>query len=302
MRHLGMVDAADYMERELGYAPHTARERLPVASALDELPVLEAALARGELCFSAVKEVSRVATAETEQEWLDAVRGKSLRMVEELELSPDVYARLREARTRLADEDGHRPDDNALCDALDSDAQPGAARYQIAIQTCPSCERAWQDRGGRRVEIEAATLERARCDAQHIGSLDGSRPERATQTIPPATVRFVWRRDHGRCRVPGCRSSCGLELHHLVHRADGGTHEPDLLVLTCSSCHQAHHRGDLKLSGTAQDLRVERPTSDVGLHASDARLWHSGVRPGGRCTYPVGKCSGPVGTCSGPLG
>ena len=62
-RHLGMVDAADYMERELGYAPHTARERLRVASALEELPAIEAALARGELCFSAVREVSRVATA-----------------------------------------------------------------------------------------------------------------------------------------------------------------------------------------------------------------------------------------------
>ncbi len=224
-RHLGMVDAADYMERELGYSPHTARERLRVAGALEELPVLEAALARGELCFSAVREVSRVAVAETEQEWLDAIRGKSLRMVEELisrkapgdrpgdperpdvrmhkvtlELSPEVYARLREARTRLADEDGHRPDDdalmNALCDALESDAQLGAARFQIAVQTCPSCERAWQDGGGRRVEIDTAALERAQCDAQHIGSLDGPQPERATQTIPPATVRFVWRRDH----------------------------------------------------------------------------------------------------------
>jgi hypothetical protein len=223
-RHLGMVDAADYMERELGYAPHTARERLRVASALEELPALEAALARGELCFSAVREVSRVATAGTEHEWLDAVRGKGLRMIEDLvsgkapgdrpgdpdrpdvrmhkltlELSPEVYARVREARTRMADDDGHRPDDdalmNALCDALDSDAEPGAARFQIAIQTCPSCERAWQDGGGRRVEIEPATLERAQCDAQHVGSLDGPRPERARQTIPPATVRFVWRRD-----------------------------------------------------------------------------------------------------------
>ena len=75
------------------------------------------------------------------------------------------------------------------------------------------------------------------------------------------------------------------------HRADGGTHDlPGLDVLTCSSCHKAHHRGDLKLSGTAKDLRVDRPAANpvglepvglgpiasaaahVGQHANDARL------------------------------
>ncbi|HTE53339.1 MAG TPA: HNH endonuclease signature motif containing protein, partial [Kofleriaceae bacterium] len=44
----------------------------------------------------------------------------------------------------------------------------------------------------------------------------------ASQSIPPRIRREVWRRDHGRCRVPGCRAARFLEVHHIVPRALGG--------------------------------------------------------------------------------
>src|SRR6478672_10826977 len=74
-RELGMVNALDYMERVLGYAPRAGQERLRVARALGELPVLTDALARGELQFSAVRELTRVATPATEGAWANAARG-----------------------------------------------------------------------------------------------------------------------------------------------------------------------------------------------------------------------------------
>jgi hypothetical protein len=175
-----------------------------------------------------------------------------------LELSADAYARLRDTRARLADEHGRRLDDDALITALceaaianDHGEPTGRAKFQVAISVCPTCERATQDGGGRAVPIDDAALDRARCDAQGIGSLDGDAPERAAQAIPPAVVRFVWRRDHGRCQAPGCRSARGLEVHHLVRRTDGGSHEPANLVLLCSACHLAHHRGQLPLTPPA---------------------------------------------------
>src|SRR6478752_6233444 len=64
-RPLGMVSALDYMERVLGYSPHAATERLRVARSLESLPVLEAALESGDLDFSAIRELTRVATAST---------------------------------------------------------------------------------------------------------------------------------------------------------------------------------------------------------------------------------------------
>jgi hypothetical protein len=59
-------------------------ERLRVARALESLPLLEGALDAGELCFSAVRELSRVATPGTEAAWRDRALGKNLRQIEEL--------------------------------------------------------------------------------------------------------------------------------------------------------------------------------------------------------------------------
>src|SRR4051812_16300545 len=305
-RPLGMVSALDYLERVLGYRPRTAQDRLRVARALAGLPQLTAALAGDELTFSAVRELTRVATPGTETAWLAAAAGKNLRQIEELvadhrpgdrpddpadpaarmhvvqfELEAETFALLRQARQVLDSEHGTGLDDNAfvagLCSAVlggTSTTEPtGRARFQVAVTICSRCQRGWQDGAGAQITIDPAAADRALCDAQHIGSIDGAGPERAHQDIPPSTVRFVWRRDGGRCRVPGCRSSRGLEIHHLVHRADGGSHEASNLCLLCSACHLAHHRGALTITGSADQLEVRRPgqAPQIGGPSVDAR-------------------------------
>src|SRR5689334_14012455 len=65
-RELGCVSLLDYLERRLGYAPRTAHERVRVAMALGDLPAIEQALADG-MPFSAVRELTRVATRDTER-------------------------------------------------------------------------------------------------------------------------------------------------------------------------------------------------------------------------------------------
>ena len=185
-----------------------------------------------------------------------------------LALGAEVFARLRQVRAALTAERGGFVDDDhlvtALCDAvLDRATDPGIeptgrAKFQIAVTVCPRCDRASQEGGGAAIPIDAAALDRARCDAQHVGSLDGDAPERAHQDIPPSVVRFVWRRDGGRCQTPGCRSSSGLELHHVVHRADGGGHDPSNLRLQCSSCHLSLHRGTLAIEAIASGQLVVR--------------------------------------------
>jgi hypothetical protein len=52
----------EYLERELGYSPQVGIERMRVAHALAELPQIEACLGAGQLAFSAVRELTRVAT------------------------------------------------------------------------------------------------------------------------------------------------------------------------------------------------------------------------------------------------
>jgi hypothetical protein len=342
-RPLGMVSALDYMERVLGYAPRTAQDRLRVARALGALPRLTAALASGALVFSAVRELTRVATHATEAAWLAEAQGKNLREIEDLvadhrlgdrpedpkdptarthivrlELSAETFALLRQARQVLDDEHGTSLSEDqlvaqlcgAVLDGSSCEAPTGRAKFQVAVTVCERCQQGWQHGAGAKIPIAAAAVERALCDAQHIGSIDGETPERAHQDVSPSVARFVWHRDGGRCRVPGCRSSRGLEIHHIVHRADGGGHDALGLVLLCSSCHLAHHAGTLAITGTADRLEVIRPaqaspepassrvgTCDarVGLGAPSAAVTaevantgaHVGAGAGqGRCGHP----------------
>jgi hypothetical protein len=230
-------------------------------------------------------------TPATEAAWRETAVGKNLRQIEELvaehqpgdnpddpgdpeirtrvvrfELSAETFAVLRQARQVLDEEHGSHLSDDELVAALSgavldgsAAAEPtGRAKFQIAVTLCERCGQGWQHGAGAKLAIDRATVERASCDAQHIGSLDGDAPERAHQDVPPSVARLVWRRDGGRCRVPGCRSARNLEIHHLVHRTDGGSHEPENLILACGSCHMAHHRGTLTISGTADRIEIER--------------------------------------------
>ena len=292
-QRFGFVSALDYMERVLGYGPRAAQERLRVARALATLPRMTAALGAGTLAFSAVRELSRVATATTEGAWCDAVAGKNLRQIEELvadhragdlptdpgdpevrmhvvrfEVSAATAARLRQARLAIDEEHPTRLDDDQFVAALCESAlatpnagteDAGRAKHVVALTVCERCRAGWQHGAGARIPVSAATVARAECDAQWIGHESEAQPARAQQDIPPAVARLVRHRDSGRCQTPGCRSARGLELHHIVHRSDGGDHTPSNLTLRCSACHAAHHDGVMTIGGTAPDrLTLDR--------------------------------------------
>src|SRR5690242_1763302 len=81
---LGMASLHEYLEHRLGYGPRAAQDRVRVAFALEQLPELTEALASGELPFTAIRELTRVATPQTERAWRDAARDKTVRQIEEL--------------------------------------------------------------------------------------------------------------------------------------------------------------------------------------------------------------------------
>ncbi|MEO6774578.1 MAG: DUF222 domain-containing protein, partial [Kofleriaceae bacterium] len=83
-RELGKASLLEYLEGVLGFGPKAAKERVRVALALAELPVLAEALASGEQSYSAIRELTRVVTAQTQVAWCDATRGKNVRQIEDL--------------------------------------------------------------------------------------------------------------------------------------------------------------------------------------------------------------------------
>ena len=279
---LGKASLLEYLEDVFGYGPKVAYERVRVALALEEMPELFDALERGEVSYSALREVTRVAIAETQREWLESIRGKNLRQIEELarsrkkgakptdpadpnlkprtrhyEVTPATDALLRQARQALAGERGHFIEDDEFLATMatavleggaTSSAQAGA-KYQIRVTRCENCDQAFQEGAGRKIAISPADAARAECDAQWIGN-----DQRAKQDIAPKTRRLIWHRDGGKCVVPSCRSSRYIDIHHIIARADGGNHEAGNLTLLCDGHHRALHDGKLVIAGIAPDL------------------------------------------------
>jgi hypothetical protein len=63
----GFLSCAHWLNWRLGLGLHTAREHVRVARALASLPLVAQAFAGGELSYSKVRAVTRVAIAETEE-------------------------------------------------------------------------------------------------------------------------------------------------------------------------------------------------------------------------------------------
>jgi len=73
-----------YATRFLNLGEHTVAEMLRTGKALAQLPLLSEAFEKGQISSSHIREISRVATEETQKFWCDAARGKTVREVEKL--------------------------------------------------------------------------------------------------------------------------------------------------------------------------------------------------------------------------
>ena len=197
---LGYGSFVEYIERLFGYSPRLTLEKLRVAQALDGLPQLAAALREGNVSWSSVRELTRVATRATERDWLEASRGRTVREIEKLvsghrpgqlpgdakdwraerhvlrfEVSGEVLASFREAQAKLSRDAGGPLDDDATLllmarHVLGGPTDDGRASYQIALTVCEACERATQTGLGEALPISPEIAEMASCDAQQIKS------------------------------------------------------------------------------------------------------------------------------------
>lgn len=112
----GFRSCAHWLSWRVGLDLGAARERVRVARALGELPLLAAALARGELSYAKVRALTRVATPETEARLLAVGRAGTAAHVERIVRGwrrVDRQAEAREARQRHARRALHvYPDDD----------------------------------------------------------------------------------------------------------------------------------------------------------------------------------------------
>ena len=57
--------------------------------------------------------------------------------------------------------------------------------------------------------------------------------------ISKETRKAIYKRDGYRCAL--CDSPQGLQVHHIIRRASGGTNDPANLICLCWRCHAEAH-------------------------------------------------------------
>ncbi|MFO7562519.1 MAG: DUF222 domain-containing protein [Enhygromyxa sp.] len=80
----GAVSCAQWLSWRTGIGAKAAREKVRVARALGGLPKVDALFARGELSYSKVRAITRVATTETEQHFIDIAVHATASQIERL--------------------------------------------------------------------------------------------------------------------------------------------------------------------------------------------------------------------------
>ena len=93
----GHKSCAHWLSFRTGYCLNAARERVRVARALEELPLTAATMARGELSFSQVRALTRVARPETEADLLELATGCTTAQLEIMVRAWRKHSRLEEA-------------------------------------------------------------------------------------------------------------------------------------------------------------------------------------------------------------
>ena len=103
--HQGALTCAHWLSWACGIDPHTAREKVRVARALPDLPLLSEAMAKGELGYSKVRALTRVASPENELDLLQIGLHGTAQHVEKF---VRLYRRARRAEeTERADAQHH---------------------------------------------------------------------------------------------------------------------------------------------------------------------------------------------------
>jgi hypothetical protein len=284
----GCPTITHYVELACGVSRIAARQRVRVARALGELPLIDREFAAGRLSYAKVRSLVRIATPETEKEWIAkakqltaedlervvararpgdapsrrllmaALNHSTTRMLvdlpaEEMEL---ISLALDEVRRQAGAKLSSAEALTYLCaDWLGGEAKDvkTAERFQIIVHVGAD-GKSWVDTEGGPAPLKPEVVERLLCDCtvrlqrEKDGVMAVSRAQR---TVSEVTRRAIAARDGRRCRVKGCRRRCWIDTHHLVWYSRGGKHLVSNLIFLCRWHHARNHEGKLLIEMSA---------------------------------------------------
>jgi hypothetical protein len=294
--HDGALSCAHWLSWRCGIALGAGRERMRVAHALAALPVLDEAFRLGQVSYSKVRAITRVATPETEVKLVDLARHATAAQLEkicrlygqclpraegtpeperwlrahdthdgmvriDMRLRPDEAARLLQAIDASA---GTRPDGMmAMAEATLRGDRPDRPPVEILIHIDAATLTGHQAEAG----IPAETARRLLCDAGVVPVLEDSAGTpldvgRKTRTFSAALRRALVARDGG-CRFPSCTNRRFTDGHHVRHWASGGETSLGNAVLLCTRHHTLVHEGGFTVTADGHDVCFWTPAGTL---------------------------------------
>jgi len=167
----GHRSCAHWLAYSTGIDLGAAREKVRAARALVELPRIGAAMSRGELSFSAVRALTRVATPETEGDLLELARGCTIAQLERV-----VRAYKRGSRKDEAELERERHDSRSFSVFHDDDgmyAVKGRLTPEVGALLMRAVEAAddalFREKGYRNVSAATSRRESAQRRADALG-------------------------------------------------------------------------------------------------------------------------------------
>lgn len=213
---LGYTGLYDYCFRALKLSEAQSAYFAKVAKKSQEVPALQEAIHEGKITLSQARRIVPVVTRENSQEWIE--KAARLRQVD-LERAVSVV-NPQEVKERLKPVAPTRTE----------------LRVGISVELEKKLRRLQDLLGGSLEEV----LEKAVGETLQRRDPIAKAERGFLRKQAPAVKHVIHWRD-GQCSFPGCVSTRFLQVHHIRHRAHGGSDAPENLKLLCSAHHRAIH-------------------------------------------------------------
>jgi len=280
----GLASCAEWLHWRCDLSMSAAREKVRVAHALKTLPLIATAFADGELSYSKVRALTRVARVDNEDALLlfalqttasrveercrDLERGMMTITVEipieTGELLEKALDRARESTAsqtpELVNESWSAQQADALVTMasayLSGNGESAACtsdNYQVTVHV----DRTALANNDGRSSLPIESVKRLCCDGDAVVIVeneDGAPLSvgRKTRTVPIAIKRALRARDKG-CVFPGCHHTRFVDAHHIQHWSAGGETSLDNLLLLCSRHHRLVHEDGFNIERDYQN-------------------------------------------------
>ena len=273
-RSWGCASAVQWLSWKCALGTTAASERLRVARVLPGLPLIADAFSRGKISWSKVREVTRVATTDTDRDLRDLALTATAAQLEQIvramrrvtEANTEQQHALRRCSWSIEPDGSYTflirlpaLDGAGAAEAIKSSTVPvrgepiAASRADAVVKLLTGesvttqvvlhhlGDHAFIEDGPALSPSDTASA-CCNADVSELVTTTGTMVEQPLARRPNAAQRRWLARRHPICQVDGCHHNGRFDAHHLVEYGKGGKTVVANMARVCTAHHRAIHR------------------------------------------------------------